>query len=214
MSDTGPIISRLLRGVSRDRLPLVAGVAVFVLVAILVIAGGALRPPQQLTSAVPTAAPTAPWIAPPPSLPPQPVAGELALTDFRLVVPQGWQRRPDLEEQGPGTKLFLAGPTVGKGQIYIGIDVYPLPQGMKLGDFIKRYSAQWVGLGVINDKAATLCGKPARMLSMSDGGVDKLFLVSIAHNRGYAVGMFGPSGQTEANVKAFKKVVDTLQCYE
>jgi hypothetical protein len=198
----------------RPRLPLLAGAVAFVLVAGLVIARGGLRPAPQPAASVPANAPLPPWTGAAPAVPPQPVSGELTLADFRLIVPKGWLRRADLEDPGPGTKLFLAGPTVGKGQIYIGIDVYPLPQGMTLADFIKRYSAQWVGLGVIADKPATLCGQPARMLSMSDVSVDKLFLVAVMRDRGLAVGMFGPTGQAQLNVKAFKEVVDTLQCYE
>jgi len=214
MSEQTGFFTSLIHGAPRQRLPLLAGVVVFVLLGGLLIGRVVLRQPRPGPAQTPGVTPTAPWLAPPAGPAAAPVTGELALGDFRLVVPPGWQRRPDLEEQGPGTKLFLAGPTVGKGQVYIGIDVYPLPPGMALADFIKRYSSTWVGLGVIADKQASLCGKPARMLSMSDGSVDKLFLVSVWRNHGYTVGLFGPSGQAEANVKVFKTVVDTFQLYE
>ena len=84
---------------------------------------------------------------------------------------------------------------------------------MTVQDFIKRYSARWVGLGTLNDQPASLCGKPARMLKMSDGKVDKLFLVTVRGDRGFVVGLFGPAGQSQANVKAFKAVVDSFQFY-
>ncbi len=140
--------------------------------------------------------------------------GEIVLSDFRLVIPAGWKRRPDLEEAGPGTKLFLEGPHVGAGQLYIGIDVYPLPQGMNLQEFIRRYSANWAGLRRKLEKPATLCNCPARMLLLSDGTTDKLFVLCVRRNRGFAIGMFGPSGQNAANVKAFRTVLDTFQFYE
>jgi len=152
--------------------------------------------------------------APPPQIASSQDSGEIVLSDFRLVIPAGWKRRPDWEETGPGTKLFLEGPHVGAGQLYIGIDVYPLPQGMNLQEFIQRYSANWAGLRRKLDKPATLCNYPARMMLLSDGTIDKLFVLCVRHNRGFAIGMFGPSGQHVANVKAFRTVLDTFQFFE
>jgi len=217
MSDVMGAVKAALARIPARRVPLLVGLAAFVLVAVVLMrllpvaatqAPAQFAPAQQapLVAASPPALPAAP--AAPPAL-----TGQISLDDFRIVIPKGWQRRPDLEEQGPGTKLFLMGPVVGDSQLYIGIDVYTLPHGMKLPDFIKRYSAKWAGLGVLNDKPGSLCGKPARMLAMSDGRVDKLFLVAVRGERGYVIGMFGPTGQGPNNVRAFKAVVDSFQFY-
>ena len=53
----------------------------------------------------------------------------------------------------------------------------------------------------------------APLLALSDGKVDKLFLVAVRGDRGFVIGMFGPTGQGSANVKAFKAVVDSFQFY-
>ncbi len=199
------------------KLPLLAGLAAFAVVTLVLIrlVPGPAPQAQAQVSAVeaPVAVAEAPVALPAAPAEQPALTGQLTLTDFRIVVPPGWERRPDLEEQGPGTKLFLAGPTVGDGQLYLGIDVYTLPHGMKLADFIKRYSSQWAGTAGLSDKPAALCGKPARMLAMSDGRVDKLFLVAVYGDRGYVIGMFGPTGQGTASVKAFQAVVNSFQFY-
>lgn len=203
------------------RLPLAAALLVFIVVAVVLVrqvgpkastpAQGAYPGSALVSSAGgPGLAPAAPAAAPTTAA----VTGQIALSDFRIVIPAGWQRRPDLEEQGPGTKLFLEGPTVGAGQIYVGIDVYPLPQGMTVQDFIARYSSQWAQAAPLADQPATLAGQPARMLAMSDGQMDKLFLVAVRGDRGFAIGMFGPTGQSAQNVKAYQAVLNTFQFYQ
>ena len=203
----------VVAGIPTRRLPLFAALTVFVLVAVLLMRMAPQGASAPAAAEAPVAVAEVPLSLPAPAAAPPVLAGQIALDDFRIVVPQGWQRRPDLEEQGPGTKLFLAGPAAGDGQLYIGIDVYTLPHGMKLRDFIQRYSAQWTGPGDQSDQPTTLCGQPARMLALSDGHTDKLFLVAVHGDRGYVIGMFGPTGQGDANVKAFKAVVDSFQFY-
>lgn len=215
MSSVAHKLKGLFSGIPARRLPLFAGLTVFVLVAVVLmrsLPGPAPARPPSATSPTGAAA-EAPLLLPAPPAATPAVTGQVSLNDFRLVIPPGWQRRPDLEEQGPGTKLFLAGPMVGEGQLYIGIDVYTLPHGMRLPDFIERYSAQWTGVAGLQDKPAGLCGQPARLLALSDGKVDKLFLVAVHGDRGYVIGMFGPTAQGEANVKAFKAVVNSFQFY-
>lgn len=217
MFDVAGKLKAALARIPARRVPLLVGLTVFVLVAVVVMrllpgwrtAGAPQTVPGEATTLVtetPLALPAAPATAPA-------MTGLVSLEDFRIAIPTGWQRRPDLEEQGPGTKLFLTGPVVGDSQLYIGIDVYTLPPGMKLPDFIRRYSAQWAGLGLVNDKPAMLCGRPARMLAMSDGRLDKLFLVAVHGARGYVIGMFSPAGQGAKSIKAFKGVVDSFQFY-
>lgn len=139
--------------------------------------------------------------------------GVLKLDDFVITLPQGWQRRRDWEDEGPGTKLFLLGPKVGTSQVAIGIDVYPLRSGVTLDQFVKQYSARW-NLALLGQQEATLSGQPARMLSLTEGGQDKLYLITTWRSKGFAIGMFGPGGHGSRNTAAYRQVVDTFQLYE
>lgn len=140
--------------------------------------------------------------------------GLLALDDFQVVIPSGWQRRKEMEDEGPGTKLFLAGPTIGKQQLFIGFDVYPLRAGTTLEDFTRQYAARWAQFRPAIDRESRLCDQPARMLGFADAGLDKLFLISIWRNKGFVIGMIGPSGEGQKAISAFREVVDTFQVYE
>lgn len=201
------------------RLPLAAALLVFIVVALVLLGQVGMRPSAPAEGQNPgpgTASPAGvPAVSPtvPAAVSTAAATGQITLADFRIVIPPGWQRRPDLEEQGPGTKLFLEGPTVGAGQVYVGIDVYPLPQGMTVQDFIARYSSQWAAAAPVGDQPATLAGQPARMLAISDGQMDKLFLVAVRDDRGFAIGMFGPAGQSAQNVKAYQTVLNSFQFY-
>lgn len=141
------------------------------------------------------------------------VPGQIALDDFQIVVPPGWQRRKDWEDEGPGTKLFLLGPKVQGGQLVVGIDVYPLPSNPSLADFVTQYAARW-NQALVTDKPATLCEQPARMLAVSENGLEKVYLVTVWRGKGLAIGMIAPTGQMTAATPTFRLVVDSFQLYE
>jgi hypothetical protein len=139
--------------------------------------------------------------------------GLLQLDDFQIVIPKGWQRRSDWEDQGPGTKLFLLGPKVGQVQLVIGIDVYPVRAGTTLDQFAKQYKGQWNPV-FVSDKPARLCEQPARMVGVTENSLDKLYLLCVCKNRGYSIGMIGPTGQSAQSTPYFRQLVDTFQLYE
>ncbi|MHB8993821.1 MAG: hypothetical protein ACYC63_01055 [Armatimonadota bacterium] len=139
--------------------------------------------------------------------------GLLQLDDFQVVIPKGWQRRSDWEDVGPGTKLFLLGPKVADVALVIGIDVYPLREGTTLEQFTTQYSARWDEASISN-KPARLCEQPARLLGLTENSLDKLYLITVCKNRGYAVGMIGPTGQSAQCTPLFRQLVDSFQLYE
>lgn len=134
--------------------------------------------------------------------------------DFQIAIPEGWERREDLEDGGPGTKLILFGPKVADTQLFIGIDVYPLRAGTTLEEFTKQYAERSLPGRSPRAKKATLCDQPAQMLGLTEGGLDKVYLVTVYRDKGFVVGMIGPSGHTNENTAAFREVVNTLQFYE
>jgi hypothetical protein len=139
--------------------------------------------------------------------------GLVNLDDFQIVVPPGWQRRKDWEDEGPGTKLFLLGPKITGGQMVVGIDVYPLRSGTTLDTFTKQYSARW-NQALLTSKPATLCDKPGRLLTIAENGLDKVYLLSVWRSKGLAIGMIAPAGQMAAATPSFRLVVDTFQLYQ
>ena len=141
------------------------------------------------------------------------VPGQLSLRDFQIVIPQGWQRHKEWEDEGPGTELFLVGPVAGASNLVLGVDVYPLREDTTLDDFGKQYSAKW-NPGLVSNQPATLCNQPARMLELTENGQDKLYLVAIWRGRGFAVGMIGPAGQQAQTTPLFRQVVDSFQLYQ
>lgn len=149
----------------------------------------------------------------PGALTPSKQPGLVNLDDFQVVVPPGWQRRKDWEDNGPGTKLFLLGPKITGGQMVVGIDVYPLRSGTTLEDFTQQYSARW-NQALLTSKPATLCEKPGRILALAENGLDKMYLLSIWRDKGFAVGMIAPAGQMATSTPSFRLVVDTFQLYQ
>lgn len=139
--------------------------------------------------------------------------GLVNLDDFQVVIPPGWQRRKDWEDEGPGTKLFLLGPKITGGQMVVGIDVYPLRSGTTLDAFVKQYSARW-NQALLAAKPATLCEKPAQMLTIAENGLDKVYLLSTWRDKGLAIGMIAPAGQMGTATPSFRLVVDTFQLYQ
>lgn len=139
--------------------------------------------------------------------------GTLALDDFRLVVPDTWERLKEMEDEGPGTKLFLVGPEVAKTKLVIGVDVYPLPEGVGLEDFSEYYAKSWQGKPGLAKSEATLCDNPAQMVSFSENGQQKVFLMMVWRGKGFCVTMIGPEGQRSKSLQEFQAVLDTFQVY-
>jgi hypothetical protein len=136
------------------------------------------------------------------------------LDDFRVVVPETWQRRKEMEDEGPGTKLFLVGPEVSKVNLVIGVDVYPLPEGVTLESFAKDYAKSWRGKAGVAETEATLCDNPARMVSFTENGQQKVFLMMTWLGKGFCVTMISPEGQRSKSLAEFKTVLDTFQVYK
>ncbi len=185
---------------------------VIVAIAIVVMKQPGTAP--QMASATPESAVTSPLQAPDipgqsePSMP-----GSLALDDFRVVVPEHWQRRKEMEDEGPGTKLFLVGPEVAKVNLVIGVDVYPLPEGVSLGQFTQYYAKSWQGKPGLAKSDATLCGNPAQMVSISENGQQKVFLMMVWRGKGFCVTMISPEGQRSKSLQEFQTVLNTFQVY-
>ncbi|MEN6642055.1 MAG: hypothetical protein ABFE08_06380 [Armatimonadia bacterium] len=146
------------------------------------------------------------------AVPTQP--GLAQFDDFQVVIPEGWERRQDLEDGGPGTKLILFGPKVAETPLFVGIDVYPLRAGTTLEQFVGQYVERSLPGRSPKVKKATLCDQPARMLGLTESGVDKVYLVAVYKDKGFVVGMIGPSGHLSENTQAFREVVDTFSFYE
>lgn len=142
-----------------------------------------------------------------------PTTGLLMSDDFQLVIPKGWERRPDLEDSGPGTKLFLVGPERSGISLVIGVDVYPLRSGTTLQQFAKDYSQRWAGRSLI-ERSATLCQQPSRLFTLTEGTVEKMLLLLVWRDKGFIVTLAGPAGQAGANKQEFRRVLDTFQVYE
>jgi hypothetical protein len=142
-----------------------------------------------------------------------PTTGLLLSDDFQLVIPKGWERRPDMEDSGPGTKLFLVGPERSGINLVIGVDVYPLRSGTTLTQFAKDYSQRWAGRSLI-ERSATLCQQPSRLFTLTEGTVEKMHLLLVWRDKGYIVTLAGPSGQAGTNKQEFRRVLDTFQVYE
>lgn len=168
-------------------------------------------PAATVTESPLTAGPAIPQL--PGQLPQETKPGLLKLDDFQIVLPAGWQRRKDWEDPGPGTKLFLLGPKAGTVQLVIGIDVYPLRGGTTLEQFSKQYSQKW-DPALLTQRPAFCCGQKAQMLALNENGLEKLYLLTVSGEKGFAVGMIGPAGSTTANTQAFRRVVDTIQLYK
>lgn len=184
---------------------------VLVGLAVLVMRARLREPVSTLPGAPMNAA--APDLQLPGQLPGDTQPGLLKLPDFQIVIPAGWQRRRDWEDAGPGTKLFLLGPKAGTGQLVIGIDVYPLPKGTTLEQFVKQYSQKW-NAALLTQEPATFCGQQAQMLQINENGLDKLYLVTVSDAKGFAIGMMGPAGTTASSAKTFRQVLDTFQFYQ
>lgn len=140
--------------------------------------------------------------------------GSLALDDFRVVVPDTWERLKEMEDEGPGTKLFLVGPEVAKVRLVIGVDVYPLPEGVDLEAFTEYYAKSWEGKPGLKRSEATLCENPAVMVSFNENGQEKVFLMMVWRGKGFCVTMISPEGQQSKSLQEFKAVLDTFQVYE
>ncbi|NPV47831.1 MAG: hypothetical protein HPY69_12790 [Armatimonadetes bacterium] len=140
--------------------------------------------------------------------------GTLALDDFRVVVPDTWERVKEMEDEGPGTKLFLVGPEVAKVRLVVGVDVYPLPEGVGLDEFTKYYAKSWEGKPGLARSEATLCENPAEMISFSENGQEKVFLMMVWRGKGFCVTMISPEGQRSKSLQEFKAVLDTFQVYQ
>jgi hypothetical protein len=147
-----------------------------------------------------------------PAAPTEP--GLVLLDDFQVTIPQGWERRKDLEDEGPGTKLFLVGPEISNTRLVVGIDTYPLKTGTTLEAFVKQYRARWATMLPTTDKPAALCGQPAHMIGFSEGGLDKLFILCVWREKGFILGMIGPTDQSQKALPLFRAVIDTFQVYE
>lgn len=140
--------------------------------------------------------------------------GEIVLDDFRVIVPDTWQRKKELEDEGPGTKLFLVGPVVAGVGLVIGIDVYPLPEGTTLEDFVKQYTKSWQGRSGYDVTDATLCREAAKMVGFTESGLEKTFLLMTWRGKGFVVGMISPVGQRNRATSEFRTVLDTFQVYD
>lgn len=178
-------------------------------VAVLVWPGGVLqrqRPAPVANPLVATKRPGVPAAA-------VPTTGLTLSDDFQVVIPKGWERRPDLEDSGPGTKLFLVGPERSGISLVIGVDVYPLRRGTTLQQFAKDYSQRWAGRSLI-ERSATLCQQPSRLFTLTEGTVEKLYLLLVWRDKGFIVTLAGPSGQAGTNKQEFRRVLDSFQVYE
>lgn len=187
---------------------IVAAVLLISAAAMLIVRSNGVRHGAATQLAMP-AAPVAPGQAATPTQP-----GLAAFDDFQVVIPEGWERRQDLEDGGPGTKLILFGPQVAETPLFVGIDVYPLRAGTALEQFVKDYVDRSLPGRSPRVKKATLCDQPARMLGLTESGVDKVYLVSVYKDKGFVIGMIGPSGHLNENTQAFREVVDTFSFYE
>jgi hypothetical protein len=141
-------------------------------------------------------------------------AGTVALDDFIVVIPANWQRKKEMEDEGPGTKLFLVGPVLTGVNLVMGIDVFSLPQSTSLEDFVKEYSKPWQGKPSLAIANATLCGEPAKMVSFEENGQQKVFLMMARRGKGFVIGMISPAGQKLLAVKEFEQVLGAFQVYE
>jgi hypothetical protein len=188
--------------------------------ALLIVVGGALLVVRSRGGlghvGVPAAAPAPGAAGPqlPGRLPAPTQPGQYSLDDFQITVPPGWERRKDYEDPGPGTKLFLVGPVVGASNLVLGIDVYPLRSGTTLEQFVNQYSVKQWNLALLTNRPATLCNQPARILALSESGLDKLYLLTVWREKGFAIGMIGPAGHSTKTTPLFRQVVDTFQLYK
>ena len=186
---------------------IVAAVLLISAAAMLIVRSNGVRHGAATQLAMP-AAPVAPGQAATPTQP-----GLAAFDDFQVVIPEGWERRGDMENDGPGTKLFLAGPDVAGTQLFVGIDVYPLRAGTTLEQFVKQYSDANFKAKSPHSKKATLCEQPARMMGLTEDGRRKVYMVTVYRDKGFVIVMLGPSGYISENDKAFREVMDTFSFY-
>lgn len=140
--------------------------------------------------------------------------GTVALDDFRVAIPPGWQRQKELEDEGPGTKLFLVGPALAQVRLIVGIDVYPLPEGTTLQAFGEQYTKSWQGKPSYSSKDGELCRNPAQIVTFTEAGLRKTFLLSTWRGKGFVIGMISPLGQHHRALQEFRSVLDTFQVYE
>jgi hypothetical protein len=181
---------------------------------VLLLRPGAFPPPNPpATTVVPAEArlgDAVPAPAPEAATPP----GTVALDDFRVAVPPGWQRQKELEDEGPGTKLFLVGPALAQVRLIVGIDVYPLPEGTTLQAFGQQYTKSWQGKPSYSSKDGELCRSPAQIVTFTEAGLRKTFLLSTWRGKGFVIGMISPLGQHHRALQEFRAVLDTFQVYE
>jgi hypothetical protein len=52
------------------------------------------------------------------------------------------------------------------------------------------------------------------MVGVTENSLDKLYLLCVCKNRGYSIGMIGPTGQSAQSTPYFRQLVDTFQLYE
>jgi hypothetical protein len=171
------------------------------------LASGGPGPGEVTTNPIPRGA--APSVTPEGAAP-----GTVALDDFIVVVPENWQRKKEMENEGPGTKLFLVGPVLAGVNLVMGIDVFGLPESTSLPDSVKEYSKPWQGKPSLAISASTLCGEPAEMVSFEENGQQKMFLMMARRGKFFVIGMISPAGQKLLAVKEFEQVLSTFQVYD
>ena len=140
--------------------------------------------------------------------------GLIRLDDFQIVISPAWQRLLEWEDDGPGTKLFLEGPSYDGVSLIIGIDVFPVSEETTLKAFADDFVQRWEGQQMTIDDQATLCDQPAQMVRFTDGDREYTYLLMLWRSKGFVVGMIAPRTSHKMLVEEFRAVMDTFQVYE